>query len=448
MIKTKITRLEDLNEKSLIENVLIPLLNRMGYKAATIYHGHRERGKDIICFDYDRLGGREYLAVVAKAADLNGSVSSCDSLREIVYQIEQCFDVPYEDLFGMTRITMDRVWVVTSRRIVSGAADSIFEHLTKRNLAKLVRFISGENLIQLIDDHYPSYWESSIEPLDEVNKQRDRLIRFCKKILISLGGDPSDVESTINNVIHSALPPSVSPSPDKSLARVSPYRVEFDSIDEEYSHGFFSTNCGLIRDAFFKAKESIYYAMFDVDEIMEHYEEVIKKTNPKEFTSAFEEKLSDYYPFWRSSFGRASDARQEIEYLDDGLSDIDQLKEDLQKIGKLEWAKSLVDSVSLLENEISSFLNHIDKEIFTLSWNIDVVSDKPKVRLLYDSSDTKDKVSFVTEHKKEIEYYRRWQHRSKKSITLKDIMEDVQYKLRLYLDNLIEEHSLEKEDDT
>ena len=139
-IKTKTSKLDRIDEKALRESILVPLMSRMGFKAVTLYHGSRERGKDIICFDYDRLGSREYLAVVAKASDLDGTVSSSESLREIAYQIEQCFDVPYEDLFRMTRITMDRVWVVTSRRIIPGAADPVFSYLEKRNLSKLVRF--------------------------------------------------------------------------------------------------------------------------------------------------------------------------------------------------------------------------------------------------------------------------------------------------------------------
>jgi hypothetical protein len=47
---SKIARLREQDEKSLREDILVPLLTRMGYKAVTIYHGQRERGKDIICF--------------------------------------------------------------------------------------------------------------------------------------------------------------------------------------------------------------------------------------------------------------------------------------------------------------------------------------------------------------------------------------------------------------
>lgn len=128
----KLQTLRNLDERGLQQDVLVPLLNRMEFRGVSLYHGPRERGKDIVCFEYDRLRNREYLAVVAKAGDLNGSVSSDRGLREVTYQAEQCFDVPYEDLFGMTQLTMDRVWIVTSGRIVPGASDSVYEHLKSR----------------------------------------------------------------------------------------------------------------------------------------------------------------------------------------------------------------------------------------------------------------------------------------------------------------------------
>ena len=75
---TKLKRLAELSEKALRDTVLAPLLARMGYKGVTVYHGPQERGKDIVCYREDELGEREYQAVVAKAVDLSGSVSSAD----------------------------------------------------------------------------------------------------------------------------------------------------------------------------------------------------------------------------------------------------------------------------------------------------------------------------------------------------------------------------------
>ena len=76
----QLKKLNELDEKGLREDVLLPLLTRLGCKPPTIYHGPQERGKDIITYTHDLLGQREYLAVVAKAVDLSGSVSSSKGL--------------------------------------------------------------------------------------------------------------------------------------------------------------------------------------------------------------------------------------------------------------------------------------------------------------------------------------------------------------------------------
>ena len=62
----KLEKLRQLDERGLRENILLPLLTRLGCKAPTIYHGPQERGKDIITYTNDPLGQREYVAVVAK----------------------------------------------------------------------------------------------------------------------------------------------------------------------------------------------------------------------------------------------------------------------------------------------------------------------------------------------------------------------------------------------
>jgi hypothetical protein len=102
-----------------------------------------------------------------------GFASANSGLSEVLNQVEQCFNEKYTDLFGMQTATMDEVWVVTSGRIVTGAADTVTGRLEKSNLAKLVRLVSGEQLVHLLDEHYPAYWELDGETLDRVREQRD-----------------------------------------------------------------------------------------------------------------------------------------------------------------------------------------------------------------------------------------------------------------------------------
>ena len=427
----RLRKLGELDEKGLREDVLLPLLTRLGCKAPTIYHGPQERGKDIITYTDDLLGQREYLAVVAKAVDLSGSVSSSTGLSAVLHQVQQCFDIPYEDLFGMTKISIDRVWIVTSKRILPGAETSIFSTLEKNNLRKLIRFISGEQLAKLIDEKFPEFWDESLEPPDVLREQKARLSRFCQDLLGALGGHKSDIKATLNNVLHSYSPPKVAIPPDRTLTRLDPYRIELDSIPEPYTHEF-RLSCGSIREGLVEAKQKLYYAMFDMDEILENYGEVIEETDPKEFLDAFEKKLSQEYPFFQRFFGRAGDANQAIGYLYDGLMEFVELQSGLKAAGRWEWATAVVASVSALEPEIKSFLQHLEIDEFTLYWPVDDIRSAPKLRLAFTEPRTNN-LTFITRHTRNIVPLGK---KSAHSVTAQDITCEVRREITEHLWNL------------
>ena len=117
--KEKKEILKSINEAEFRRDIIIPLLSKMGYIAPVEYHGSRENGKDIICFEYDKLGEQRFLAIVAKKGDLTGSASSNQGLMTVVNQIQQAFDSPYEDLFNMKQLLINEVWVMTTGNIVS-----------------------------------------------------------------------------------------------------------------------------------------------------------------------------------------------------------------------------------------------------------------------------------------------------------------------------------------
>ena len=176
----KLKKLSELDEKGLREDVLLPLLTRLGCKAPTIYHGPQERGKDIITYSHDLLGQREYIAVVAKAVDLSGSVSSSKGLREVLHQVQQCFDIPYEDLFGMTKVSIDRVWIVTSKRILPSAETSIYSTLEKNNLSNRNKLFG----LQAVE---------SVHPFASYRAQL--FLREGHRLPASLSGSPKTVQS-------------------------------------------------------------------------------------------------------------------------------------------------------------------------------------------------------------------------------------------------------------
>ena len=437
----KLKKLAELSEKDLRETVLMPLLSRMGFQAVTLRHGSRERGKDIICFKPDQLGRREYLAVVAKATDLNGSVSSSDGLREVLHQINQCFDTHCEDLFGMHEIQIDRVWVVTSKKIVPGAEDSVFDSLKKNNLDKVTRFIPGQRLAELIDEYHPAYWDASLEPADILREQKGRLIHFCRQILVALGGREPDVENTLNQAVHGYSVPLVTFPATRELVRLSPYQVEIDTIPEQYSHDFYLNACGSFRETYFRTKQHMYHAMFDVDEVIDHYENVMKKTDPEEFLREFDKTLSKDHPFARSTSGDADAAWTGINSMEQGIRELRALLERLKGTGKLEWATALVDSVAKLEPQISGFLDHLEKESFSLFWQLDAEEGaSPSIRFLYETpppGPAEKQIVFKTEHSSLVEEWSKYHTKHKRRVIARDVMEAVQEKIREHLDKLV-----------
>ena len=435
---TKIKRLAELNEKALRDTLLAPLLARMGYKGVTVYHGPQERGKDIVCFSEDQLGEREYLAVVAKVVDLSGSVSCADGLPEVLHQVEQCFNVPYEELFGVTRVSIHRVWVVTSKRIIPGAQESIFEKLRKTNLDKVTRFIPGERLVGLIDGYYPAFWDAALEPADILREQKGRLLHFCRRLLVGLGGNESDIDQTLNQVVNGyTVPPVIVPA-TREITTLSPYKVEIDTISEPYSHGFAVYGCGSVRNAFFKTRESLYNAMQDLEEVIWHYEDVMKKTDPKDFVREFNKSLGKDHPFNRATWGCAGEAMSWIGNLEQGIDELEDLKARLQGAGKLEWATALVDSVSKLGPEITSFLEHLEKETFSLYWRIEKEkSTNPSLTLFLNEPSEDEHITIKTDHTKVVSKRNRWGGFSGQQTIAKDVEEAIQFELWSYFNKLV-----------
>jgi hypothetical protein len=374
--------LHELTERELQTKLLLPLLGRMGYRGASIYHGPRERGKDLICFDLDRLRNREYLAIVAKAVDLNGSVSSSDGLREVVYQVEQCFNVPYEDLFGMRQITMDRVWVVTTGGIVPGASDSVFEYLRKQNLSKLVRFIPGAELVELVDQWFPDYWAGGATSIEQVRERASRYEAFGRSLLTALGGKPDEIEETLQAVAESTDPPRVRVG-EWSLSRLSSYGVNLEPITGALPACYVTSAVGLLGKAFADTKRLVYYAMFDVDETMERYEKMMALSDPRAFVEAFDRDLEQAHPFWQSHGGAAGKAVRQIEYLRDAIQEVSEMLANLDKLGKRAWAVSLFESVAELEGEVESYLRGVEQDPLRIYWQVESYEGVGRLRLLY-----------------------------------------------------------------
>jgi hypothetical protein len=150
--------LNRLNEAELSVRVLIPLLRSLGFFDVEYKNGPQERGKDIVGWKPDELGHATWLAVVAKAKDINGAAQGNDSIITVVNQIEQAL---YDEIHlapAVEAIRMHRCWVMTSGRFVGDAMSKVAERLKQTGMSRVVRWVDGERLVRMIDQCAPHLW--------------------------------------------------------------------------------------------------------------------------------------------------------------------------------------------------------------------------------------------------------------------------------------------------
>lgn len=388
--------LNNLNEKEFRQDLIIPLLSKMGYLAPIEYHGTNERGKDIICFEYDRLNEQRFLSVVAKTGDLTGNAATNSGLMTVVNQIQQAFDSPYEDLYNMRQVFINEVWVMTTGKIVSGAQDSVINTLRKNNLDKQIRIIGDDRLIHLIDKHFSTYWNSNSETKESVVIQRDRLISFIESLLSANNIYKSTIEAVKSSILYSTFNPRISKNIEGlHISSVSPYSIELGKIDTDFDDFIVSKTYGVTSRIFQKAKKQLSYSFFDIEEVIEHANKISKLTNPWEFVVETQSNLARDYPFHRP-YGEASKFMDNISYLEEGLNELKFFKAFLKHKDKLDWVKELAKSITDLLPEIEKIIENNKEEEIIINYKIDNTDNK--VLIEYNSSS--DTVCFTSKFKR------------------------------------------------
>jgi hypothetical protein len=424
--------LNNLNEKEFRQDLIIPLLSKVGYLAPIEYHGTNERGKDIICFEYDRLNEQRFLSVVAKTGDLTGNAATNTGLMTVVNQVQQAFDNPYEDLYNMRQVFINEVWVMTTGKIVSGAQDSVINTLRKNNLDKQIRIIGDDRLIQLIDKHFSTYWNSSSETKESVVIQRDRLISFIELLLSANNIEKSTIEAVKTSILYSTFNPKISKNIEGlHISSVSPYSIELAKIDTEFDDYIVSTIYGLTNEIFQEAKKHLSYSFFDIDEVIDNADKISKLTNPLDFVVQTQVKLAREYPF-HSSYGDASKFMEKIQYMEEGLNELKFFKAFLKSKFKLDWTKALAKSIADLLPEIEKIIENNKEDEIIINYKIE--EEENKIVIEYNNENKS--ICFSSKFKRiDIKGFQR-----NKDGTLKParIIESALFDFRKYVENILE----------
>lgn len=385
----KVQILKKLNEQELRRDVIIPLLSKMGYLSPIEYHGVSERGKDIICYDYNKLNEIDYLSIVAKTTDIKGNISTDRGLREMIFQVEQSFNNRYDDLYSMKQVFINEVWIITTGKLASGAQESVIDTLRKNNLDKKVKIIHDDRLVSLIDRYYETYWSLADETKETLIIQRDRLLNYLELLLIEFGSDKETVETIKTQILYSTKDPRIKKVNDGLfISSANTFLINIATIDQEYDDYIYSDQCGLIKDQFIKAKEEFKRPIWEVEEIVEKAEVLMKMDNPQDFVDEFESQLYKSYPFEDGPYGIGSKFLDYFYSLQDGLADIKGFKEFLSANELLSWFRSTAKSAIQLKQIFDRIIETTsDAEIFIqfgISDNkIVIIDDKNSPDILF-----------------------------------------------------------------
>lgn len=148
------------SEVELMNEVLTPLFDNMGYHRVRFNHGPRELGKDYILVTKDELEEISYTVVVVKNENIrNTSKSEQVTLFEVMRQAEQSESIIIDCFPDLPKKLPSKVIILTSGLISDTAEKEIatnLKYLQKSNIS----FINQDKLISLISLKNPSFFKN------------------------------------------------------------------------------------------------------------------------------------------------------------------------------------------------------------------------------------------------------------------------------------------------
>ena len=122
--------LHALKEDELINDVVVPLLEEMGFKfvSSVTHHGIGELGKDIKPFYAENAFGiREYYAVQTKATRIHSTSGKKGHVNEVIDQMKTALIMPFLDPSDNAQKRIDHFLVITSHDFTVDARKQIEE---------------------------------------------------------------------------------------------------------------------------------------------------------------------------------------------------------------------------------------------------------------------------------------------------------------------------------
>jgi len=154
--KEKLEMLRKPDEERLTTEILIPLFERMCFKNVLYTHGVLECGRDIIYCEETKFLKHKYVGVQVKSGDVDTKVA-----EKLFTQVARGIGGVFKDLSDNNKEKpINEFIILCSGEIKENARQNMSNMLDAIHVDKSVSFITGEDLIRLLDDYMPSaFWD-------------------------------------------------------------------------------------------------------------------------------------------------------------------------------------------------------------------------------------------------------------------------------------------------
>lgn len=365
ILDKKIELIKGLKEDELRDKLLIPLFTKMGFIDPIVHHHNNEKGKDIILKEFDsKFKKIQYIAVVVKAGDINGSASGNSNYFTLLNQVRQALNEPYKHIYELKEVIIDQVIIVISGRFLPTSLESIYGTLKQERLDKAIREPIDINMLPgLIDEYFSEYWDEYENEQNSLMEQRNNLLNNFSKLSKILFPEYKDQENFLNAISKSEYDINLLPfkSVVKYVAKIEYNAINIDEIDEYFTDTSISNSYCDIKTHFFDIKENAKRILYNMDEVIEILKSILNEKNP--------EKLVDLTLDLKSYVGGIGNSRglqfstDEIEYQDDFyyvLKEYKTKKELLKESNLYDFYQDLLNKITVetIEQLVSFYKEH------------------------------------------------------------------------------------------
>lgn len=153
--KLAIADLLKLDERRLQEEIIEPLLKKIGFQNVRDTSGRLEYGKDLIATKIDPINGQELYAIQIKKYKTTANVNKGKSYYRLLDQLRQALQEPVFDPSSGRKICPDRCLFITPYPISPATRDAFQGSLSNDPLFRLISVIDGIKLVDLLEKYLP-----------------------------------------------------------------------------------------------------------------------------------------------------------------------------------------------------------------------------------------------------------------------------------------------------